>query len=243
MKKLSFLAVSAMVMLGITFTSCFSKKAALGTSKDAVSFKTDVDSVSYLIGADYGKGLREYLTQFPGTPGNLDAFMAGFLKATKGEPALYLGMGEFERQSFVENYFQSARMHAAEAAQEAADKFLAENKTQSGVITTESGLQYKVITEGTGAKPAATDMVKIHYHGTLLNGEVFDSSVERNEPMELPLSGIIDGLTEGLQLMSVGSKYIFWIPSALAYDQAGTSHQFHGKLLIFEIELLEILTQ
>jgi FKBP-type peptidyl-prolyl cis-trans isomerase len=102
--------------------------------------------------------------------------------------------------------------------------FLVKNKTNAGVIETESGLQYKVITMGTGAKPKATDEVKVHYHGTTIDGKVFDSSVERGEPITFPLNQVIPGWTEGVQLMPVGSKFIFYIPSELAYGEQGAGN-------------------
>ena len=119
---------------------------------------------------------------------------------------------------------------------------MAENKTKSGVITTESGLQYQVVTEGKGAKPTADDKVKVHYTGTLLNGTKFDSSVDRGEPAEFGVGQVIKGWTEVLQLMPVGSKYIVWIPSELAYGERGAGADIRpNSTLKFEIELLEIV--
>jgi FKBP-type peptidyl-prolyl cis-trans isomerase FklB len=119
--------------------------------------------------------------------------------------------------------------------------FLAKNGKEEGVVTTASGLQYKILKQGDGAKPAATDKVKVHYHGTLLDGKVFDSSVDRGEPISFPLDGVIKGWTEGVQLMPVGSKFKFFIPSDLAYGDGGAGADIGpGSTLIFEVELLEI---
>lgn len=121
-------------------------------------------------------------------------------------------------------------------------QFLAENASKEGVKTTPTGLQYKVITEGTGKSPEATDLVKVHYRGTLLNGTEFDSSYKRNAPAEFPLNRVIPGWTEGVQLMKEGGKSIFYIPSRLAYGERGTPGGPIGpnETLVFEIELLEV---
>jgi FKBP-type peptidyl-prolyl cis-trans isomerase len=121
-------------------------------------------------------------------------------------------------------------------------EFLADNASKEGVKTTPSGLQYKVVTEGTGKSPAATDLVKVHYRGTLLDGTEFDSSYKRNSPAEFPLNRVIPGWTEGVQLMKEGGKSIFYIPSNLAYGERGTPGGPIGpnQTLIFEIELLEV---
>jgi len=122
------------------------------------------------------------------------------------------------------------------------EKFLAENAKREGVKTTASGLQYEVITEGEGEKPSATSTVKVNYKGTLINGTVFDSSYDRGEPIEFPLNGVIAGWTEGLQLMSVGSKYKLYIPYQLAYGERGGGEMIKPySALIFEVELLDII--
>ncbi|MBU3825137.1 MAG: FKBP-type peptidyl-prolyl cis-trans isomerase [Candidatus Oceanisphaera merdipullorum] len=120
------------------------------------------------------------------------------------------------------------------------DKFLADNAKRDGVTVTESGLQYEVLTEGKGAKPTAEDVVTVHYEGTLTDGTVFDSSVERGEPVSFPLNQVIPGWTEGVQLMPVGSKYKFVIPSDLAYGESGANTIPGNAVLIFEVELLSI---
>lgn len=129
----------------------------------------------------------------------------------------------------------------AEANAAIGTQFLEENKKKKGITTTESGLQYEVIVQGTGPKPALTDTVKTHYHGTLIDGKVFDSSVERGEPIDFPLSGVIRGWQEGLQLMNVGSKYRLYVPSDLAYGSQQMGPTIGpNTTLIFEVELLGI---
>jgi FKBP-type peptidyl-prolyl cis-trans isomerase FklB len=144
-------------------------------------------------------------------------------------------------QQTVMEQQQAKRQQAAGANAEAGEAFLNENKTKEGVKTTESGLQYKVITEGTGATPTETDTVVTHYTGTLINGEVFDSSYKRNNPATFPVNGVIPGWTEALQMMKVGSKWKLFIPSELAYGEQGAGANIGpNEVLIFDIELLEI---
>jgi FKBP-type peptidyl-prolyl cis-trans isomerase FkpA len=130
---------------------------------------------------------------------------------------------------------------AAEKNIEAGLAYLEENGKREGVVTTDSGLQYEVLTEGEGASPAATDVVKVHYRGTLLDGTEFDSSYKRGEPAEFPLNRVIAGWTEGVQLMKEGAKYRFHIPSELAYGQRSTGAITPNSTLVFDVELLEVV--
>jgi FKBP-type peptidyl-prolyl cis-trans isomerase FklB len=141
---------------------------------------------------------------------------------------------------------QQEKMTQAKASENLAksQKFLDDNKKLPGVMTTPSGLQYKVIKEGSGRKPVHESTVKVHYTGRLANGEVFDSSVERGEPIEFALSGVIPGWTEGLQLMTVGSKYMLYIPPSLGYGEAGAGGRIGpNEALVFEVELLDIVAK
>ncbi|MBE0676700.1 MAG: FKBP-type peptidyl-prolyl cis-trans isomerase [Bacteroidales bacterium] len=157
-------------------------------------------------------------------------------------------MDDNAARGFIMVYFEEKQQAEMEAmykdVREEGQKFLEENKTKEGIITTESGLQYQVITMGTGPKPTADNVVKVHYHGTLLDGQVFDSSVERGEPIDLPVTGVIPGWVEALQLMPVGSKFKLYIPYELAYGASGAGGVIPPfAALIFDVELIEIVNQ
>ena len=228
MKKISVLVATAIVAMGIT--SC-------GDSHKSASLKTAADSVSYAIGISTGAGYKENLKTLPGDPANVDDLIAGFIQAIKGDSSA-MKMTPQAAHAYVQTYFMEASARDAKKTKEEGEKFLAENKSKKDVFTTESGLQYQVVTEGTGDKPTATDKVKVHYTGTLLDGTKFDSSVDRGEPMEFPVNGVIKGWTEVLQLMPVGSKYIVWIPSDLAYGERGAGQDIKPNSTL---ELLEIV--
>ena len=235
MKKFSVLVATAIVTVSACFTSCGNYESA--------RLKSAVDSASYAIGISTGASYRENLKTIPGGEANLDDLIAGFIQALKGDSAA-MEMDYNEAQHYLQSYFIEAQARDAEKTKEEGLRFLEENKTKDGVITTESGLQYKVEEEGTGEKPTVNDRVKVHYTGTLLDGTVFDSSVERGEPAEFGVNQVIKGWTEGLQIMPVGSKYIFWIPSELAYGERGAGQDIRpNSVLKFEVELLEIVTE
>lgn len=230
MRKFSAIAAVTVAAVGVVATSCDSKKS--------VTLKTDMDSVSYAIGVSTGASYKENLKTIPGGEANVDALIAGFSEAVKGEKT---SMTPEEAQAFMQTYFVQAAQKEADATKTEGDKFLEENKGKPGVITTASGLQYKVETEGKGAQPKATDKVKVHYTGKLLDGTVFDSSVERGEPAVFGVDQVIPGWTEALQLMPVGSKYILWIPANLAYGERGAGRDIKpNSTLQFEVELIDI---
>ena len=199
---------------------------------------SDVDSVSYLIGFDNGTNFAENIDGFPGGL-NVDAFAEGFVSGMYGEEAK---LSVEDIREFVNAYFTAAQAKEGEANKVVGEEFLAENAKKEGIKTTESGLQYEVLTQGDGAKPAATDKVKVNYHGTLIDGTVFDSSVDRGEPAEFGVNQVIPGWTEALQLMSVGSKYKLYIPYTIAYGERGAGKSIKPfSTLIFEVELLDII--
>ena len=202
--------------------------------------KTQKEKISYSIGVNLGKNFQMQGLEID------QAMLAQGVKDALSSGKTALSEKEMEA---VMNAFQQEMMNKAQAkAKVEGDKnmkegqaFLAANKSKEGVVTLPSGLQYKVIKMGTGAKPTATQTVKCHYRGTTIEGKVFDSSYDRNEPAEFPLNQVIKGWTEGLQLMPVGSKFQFFIPSDLAYGERGAGRDIGpNATLIFEVELLEI---
>lgn len=234
MKKFSVLVAASIVAISASVTSCNS------THQNA-SLKTAIDSASYAIGVSTGAGYKDNLKTLPGGEANVDDLIAGFIQGIKGDTAA-MKMTPQAAQQYLQTYFVEAQAREAQKNKEEGEKFLADNKAKEGVITTESGLQYQVVTEGTGAKPTAADKVKVHYIGTLLDGTTFDSSVERGEPAEFGVGQVIKGWTEGLQIMPVGSKYIFWIPAELAYGERGAGQDIKpNSALKFEVELLDIV--
>ncbi len=202
---------------------------------------TPEQKAGYAIGVNIGSNLVGQ-----GLAADLDiaAIVAGLQESVAGG-ALKMTDEEMNAAMQAFSTLQQEKMNAQlEAQAQAGRDFLAQNGTKQGITTTASGLQYQVVTEAADASapmPKATDTVSVHYTGTLIDGTVFDSSVERNEPATFPLNGVIPGWTEGLQLMKVGSKYRFFIPSALAYGEAGAPPVIPpNSTLIFDVELLSI---
>jgi FKBP-type peptidyl-prolyl cis-trans isomerase len=231
MKKLSILFTVAMLVISMSFASC--------TKGSGGKMKTAVDSLSYAYGVGMGNNLQQSLKELPAKI-NVDLFLEVFEKAIKGDTAK-LAITPGQAYAVFQRCMATAQAEAAVATKAENAKFLEKNGKKSGVVTTASGLQYEVIKEGTGPKPGDTATVSVHYNGTLLDGTVFDSSIKRGTPAEFPLNRVIKGWTEGIQLMSVGSKYKFWIPSELAYGDNGAGGAVKpGSLLIFEVELLAI---
>ncbi len=199
---------------------------------------TDEAKASYMMG--YGL-TRQATGQFADVL-DQEAFIAGVRAELAGEASAVSQEQARASMATLSAAQQAKQEVAATNNRKAGAKFLADNASKEGVVTTASGLQYLVLTEGEGPKPTATQVVKTHYQGTLINGEVFDSSLERGEPATFPLSGVIKGWTEALQLMSVGSKYRLFIPPELAYGNQATGSISPQSTLIFEVELLEIMS-
>jgi FKBP-type peptidyl-prolyl cis-trans isomerase len=201
----------------------------------------DIEKMSYALGMNIAGNITEL-------PVELDfaQVIAAISDVSSGKkPALELEEYHKNMQAFQQKVQEASRAAADKAAQEnvkAGKAFLEENKAKEGVQVTASGLQYKVLKEGSGKKPVSTDKVKVHYTGKLIDGNVFDSSVQRGEPAVFGVTQVIPGWVEGLQLMSVGSKYEFVIPSELAYGERGAGGAIPPcAVLVFEVELLEIM--
>jgi len=196
--------------------------------------QNEKEKLSYCLGVNIGMSLQ--------SQGLEDLDVKNFTEAlndvlSKAE----LKINAEEINNYLQAYFGKIQQEQQNKAVEEGKKFLESNKKKTGVTTLESGLQYEVLTEGNGAKPKASDTVTTHYHGTLISGEVFDSSVERGQPASFPVNGVIAGWVEALKLMPVGSKWRLFVPSNLAYGERGAGQKIGPHTtLIFEVELISI---
>ena len=226
MKTKTILGMATLILMGSAINA------------GAAELKSDKQKFSYAVGIQFGQNIKQQ-----GLDLDQEAFLQAIRDAIGGaKPQLTSA----EMQKAIED-FQKAqeqtRLAQAEKASQAGKAFLEENKKKEGVTTTASGLQYKILKAGTGAKPTAKDVVSVHYRGTLTNGKEFDSSYGRGQPAEFPVNGVIKGWQEGIQLMPVGSKWQLVIPSELAYGSQGAGHDIGpNEVLVFEVELLEIKT-
>lgn len=227
--KRQIMTGSLILLAGVALTACNKPR-----------LDTDDQKAAYSIGYMTGKATESQVPKL-----DTKNFIAGFNDAFAKKPGamkeedMKAALMAFETRMRAEAMAKLKKDASEGVAKGAA--FLAENAKKAGVKTTASGLQYEVITEGKGAKPVASSTVKVHYEGKLLDGTVFDSSIKRGEPISFPLAGVIPGWTEGLQLMTVGSKYRFTIPSSLAYGEQGAGPIPPNAVLVFEVELLDIV--
>jgi FKBP-type peptidyl-prolyl cis-trans isomerase FkpA len=254
---LRFLAPLAVAGLVLTLGACAPEKhegeapAADGTAAaapaagDAVvagieGLTSERDQVSYMIGMDMGKSLDPIKDDI-----NLEQLAAGMADTFAGKSKLTDEQAVQIQEAFTAKLQERQTAERAALAEKNATEgpaFLAANKDKPGIHTTESGLQYQIVRAGNGARPAATDTVRVNYAGYTLDDVSFDASDKHGGPMEIPLNGVIPGWTEGLQLMPVGSKYTFWIPSELAYGENGAGTDVPpNAVLRFEVELIEIV--
>jgi FKBP-type peptidyl-prolyl cis-trans isomerase FkpA/FKBP-type peptidyl-prolyl cis-trans isomerase FklB len=228
-----FSVVNAQRILGLGLATA-AVVSMVGCDKSA-SLKSDQDKASYAIGMQIGKSLKMQNADV-----TVNALVAGLNDGLGGKDSK---LKPEEMQAAMQKMQEGAMKKAQEQAEvnlKKGDEFLAANKAKPNVKTTESGLQYEVVKEGTGATPKDTDTVKVHYTGTLINGEKFDSSRDRGEPVEFPVNGVIPGWTEALKLMKVGAQYKLAIPAKLAYGPQGRPGIPPNSVLLFDVELLDV---
>jgi FKBP-type peptidyl-prolyl cis-trans isomerase FklB len=209
-----------------------SKKTA--SAKPAPVMKNALDSFSYAVGLSMAGFYREQ-----GVKNINTALVLKALNDARNNKSL---LDESQINNCIVGFMQTAKSEKAAGEKKIGIDFLEQNKKNAGVVVLPSGLQYQIIKEGTGPKPALTDKVKVHYEGKLLSGKIFDSSIQRGEPVEFPVNGVIAGWIEALQLMPVGSKWKLFIPSDLAYGDNGSGADIKpGATLLFDVELLGIV--
>lgn len=233
MKRSIILTLVVFIAISSGFAQAKKKK-----SKDEFQLKTKVDTISYIIGSDIGRNIKTNKIDFA-----QEAFNQGVILGYNGTDTL-LKKEEVEKIMKAFQQEMQTKMEAEKTAKSAeskikGDQYLAENKKKPGVIMLPDGLQYRVIKEGSGANPKETDTVSVYYKGTLVDGTVFDAATE-GEPVSFPLNNLIKGWTEGIQLMKVGSKFEFVIPSNLGYGEREVGPIPANSTLIFEVELLAI---
>lgn len=233
----------AILFSALLFTACDQGGAKLPKAEGNIPAEDAaiLDSASYVLGVQIGNFLNEFAGEI-----NMDVLLKGYNDVISDTPDSLKMVPEGPAMGRIMTAFEELKVQKMqEAGLEEAEKFLEENAAKEGIQTTESGLQYEIITEGEGDSPAAIDTVKVHYEGTDIDGNIFDSSIERGKPVEFPLNGVIPGWTEGVSLMKPGAKYRFYIHPDMAYgvngrrDMRGNYTITPNQLLIFEIELLD----
>src|SRR5690554_977213 len=231
---------NSLILLTAAVLSIIGMSCQPSGSGGNVELNTLSDSAGYAIGILVGENNKQQIQTAPGGEEiNLEAMVAAFRQATLGEEGI---MTSEEADQIIRNYFEAEGVKQGQLNLEEGNAFLEQNKSRSEVKTTPSGLQYEILEEGDGPVPAAEDQVRVHYHGTLIDGTVFDSSVDRGETTVFGVNQVIPGWTEALQLMPVGSKWKVYIPAELAYGERGAGGAIEpNSTLIFEVELLEIV--
>ena len=236
MKTVKTLLCTSLVAALLMMTGCNNTAKSVNITDKSPELEQVGYSLGYLMGSNNKNDIPDL---------NIEAFEKGIRDGYSGDEKKR-ALTQEQREKVLMEYQKKREAEItkeveakAKANKEAGEKFLAENEKKEGVQKTASGLQYKVITEGTGAKPKATDTVTVHYEGKLIDGKVFDSSYERGEPVSFRLNEVIKGWTEGVQLMNTGSKYELYIPSDLAYGETGNPNIEPNSVLIFTVELLD----
>lgn len=237
--KRTILFIAAVSLL---FTSAEAKVKKLDKTvvqAPVMVLTNEVDSMSYALGMNIGAKYAKDLKVIPGGKSNMELFIKGFNTAIKGDSTLLKLEPSVE---YLNKYFAKAQAKDTEAKIADGANFLIQNKTKEGVVTTASGLQYQVLVAKDGTKPLAVDTVEVNYQGFFIDGTKFDSSIDRGKSVSFPLNQVIPGWTEGVQLMTAGSKYKFFVPYTLGYGEKGVGNgAIPGySTLIFEVELLNI---
>lgn len=242
MKKITTLTVSALASAMLLVTGCSTNNGNQETATPSLSVTEQspaTEKVGYSLGFMMAEGNKEAVQDL-----DLDTFEQGFRDGYEGKDS---ALTQEQMQEVLMTYQKEQEEKFVQEMQTKAEEnkakgvaFLAENAKKEGVKVTDTGLQYEVLEAGTGKSPKATDVVEVNYEGKLIDGTVFDSSYERGEPIEFPLNQVIAGWTEGLQMMKEGGKYLFYIPSDIAYGEAGNSGIEPNSTLIFTVELLEV---
>lgn len=242
MKFNTTLVLSAVTSSLMLLAGCSTNNSNQTTAAQSISVteqSPEIEKVGYSLGYMMAEGNKETVDDL-----NLDTFEMGFRDGYEGKES---ALTEEQMQQVLMDYQQKKEKEMledmqtkAEENQKKGEAYLAENAKKEGVKVTDSGLQYKVLKEGTGKSPKATDVVTVNYEGKLIDGTVFDSSYERGEPVEFPLNQVIAGWTEGVQLMKEGGKYEFVIPSELAYGETGNQGIEPNSTLLFTVELLKV---
>jgi FKBP-type peptidyl-prolyl cis-trans isomerase len=229
MKKSS----KSLLSLGLATLVLFSACDSDSKSASDLTLSNEKDSISYSLGMWAGAIMKKSgLTEL-----NEELYLSAVKENLEGKETK---MKQEAATAYLQAYFGKMEQKKSEGNLEAGKKFLESNKSKAGVITTPSGLQYEIISEGKGANPKAESTVTVNYKGTLIDGTVFDSSYDRGQPATFPLNQVIRGWTEGIPLMKVGSKYKFYIPSELGYGPGAQGNIKPNSVLIFEVELLDI---
>jgi len=233
---------NSFIYLSVVFFMITGMSCQQSGSFKKVKLETAADSAGYAIGILVGTNNKQQVGDAPGGSDlNMNAMVEAFRVASLEEEG---EMTMEEADQVIRKYFEGAGEREGQLNLETGNAFLEQNKNRDGINTTASGLQYEVLVEGDGPVPTADDRVRVHYHGTLIDGTVFDSSVERGEPAVFGVTQVIPGWTEALQLMPVGSKWKIYLPSNLAYGERGAGADIGpNSALIFEVELLEIVEQ
>lgn len=234
MKKI--IMILSLAVFSLSMQSCDT-----ASSEKPKKLETDNDKFSYAVGLDIGLSLGQIKDEI-----DLDIVFQGIRDTLINSRCILSSEEVKEAKDLIFKKMREKKQATDEIAKvknkKEGEEFLEKNKTKDGVVTTESGLQYTILNEGKGDKPKATDKVKVHYKGTLLDGKEFDSSYKRGKPTEFRVNGVIKGWTEALLLMNPGSKYKLFIPSGLAYGERGAGADISpNTTLVFEVELLEIL--